>query len=140
MKRNICIIFLNLLFIHLVAQAPDTTWSRTFGGEFEEEGRCIQQTSDGGYIVTGITLSFGAGDYDIWLIKTDADGNSVWSKTFGGINSDKGYSVLQTSDNGFIILGTTNSSGEGNNDIWMIKQILQVTHYGLKLLADLTQI
>ncbi|MFC1856083.1 caspase domain-containing protein [Thermodesulfobacteriota bacterium] len=97
------------------------TWKKTYGGDEYEIGRSVQQTSDGGYIMLGTTESYGAGNLDMYLTKIDKDGNVIWTRTYGGEDEELGTSVQQTSDGGYILLGTTESFGKGNIDMYLVK-------------------
>ena len=98
------------------------TWSKTFGGtDHDFFVFSVQQTTDGGFIIIGSTQSSGAGSDDVYLLKTDSNGNETWSKTFGGIDRDYGRSVQQTADGGFIIAGSTRSSSVGSSDVYLLK-------------------
>lgn len=102
----------------------DTQWTRTYGGNEDDEGMSVRQTRDSGYIVAGYTRSFGAGDYDVYLIRTDANGETLWTRTFGDTAYDAGYSVQQTSDGGYVVAGITNSYGPGTpsrDNMYLIK-------------------
>lgn len=96
-------------------------WSRTFGGPDWDSVDCVQETRDRGLILAGGTESWGAGKWDAWLIRTDASGNEVWSRTFGGPDRDSLSSTQQTRDGGYIVVGRTLSFGAGNYDVWLIK-------------------
>lgn len=98
-------------------------WDRAYGGTGTEHARCVVQAEDGGYAIAGYTVSFGAGAGDFWLVKTDASGNLQWSKTYGGPNTDVGWSVVQTADGGYAIAGFTWSfgTGGGSPDTWLVK-------------------
>ena len=84
-------------------------WSNHYGGTDQDYSKSIQQTTDGGYIICGETGSYGNGDADIYLIKLNPSGDTLWTKTFGGIDYDEGNSVQQTNDGGYIITGRTRS-------------------------------
>ncbi len=96
-------------------------WQKTYGSSRNEGAFSIQQTSDGGYIVAGGTSSFGAGDYDFWVLKLDASGNVEWQKTYGGSDGEYAQSIQQTTDGGYIVAGYTNSFSAGNYDFWVLK-------------------
>ncbi len=99
----------------------DTLWTKTYGGSGGDFLRSVHQTSDSGYILVAETLSFGVGQYDIYLVKTDERGNILWAKTYGGGSSDYGYSVTQTTDGGYIVAGYTKSFGAGMSDVLLVK-------------------
>lgn len=97
-------------------------WSRNFGAAGCDFGYAVQQTADGGYVVTGLTFSSGDEDGDVWLIKVDAAGNIEWDRTLGGDDWDAGCSVQQTADGGYVVAGATTSSyGEYLHDLLLIR-------------------
>jgi hypothetical protein len=91
-----------------------------YGGTNPDWTYALVQTSDGGYALAGETWSFGAGDSDFWLVKTDASGNIQWNQTYGGTNPDVAYALVQTSDGGYALAGGTGSFGTGG-DFWLVK-------------------
>lgn len=104
---------------HSILISAQTMWTKTYGGDYADIGNSVQQTTDGGYIIVGLTESYGAGGYDIWLIKTDSSGNMQWNKTFGGAEDDWGLTVQQTTDGGYIIFAEYYNIY--NNGIQLIK-------------------
>jgi len=96
-------------------------WTKTIGGPEIETGSSLIQTSDGGYAIAGHTKSFGAGDWDVYVVKLDANGNLQWTKTIGGPKDDEGNSLIQTSDGGYVIAGYTKSFGAGDWDVYVVK-------------------
>lgn len=102
-------------------QYGNELWNKTYGGAFFDFANCVQQTSDGGYVLAGSTYSFGAAGSDFWLVKTDDAGNEQWNKTYGGPSNDYGFSVVQTLDGKYAIVGSTSSFGAGVYDFWLVK-------------------
>jgi hypothetical protein len=96
-------------------------WSKSIGGNHIDWGMDIVQTYDSGYAIAGYTNSFGNGGYDVYLVKTDKDGNTLWTQTYGGTDWDFGYSIQQMPDSGFVIAGETYSYGNGNNDGFLLR-------------------
>jgi hypothetical protein len=115
------------LFSLINCSLAQITFQKTYGGAVYDLGYSVQQTADGGYVIAGITNSFGAGNYDAYLLKTDSYGSLQWSKTFGGAGNE-GYAILsepfsvqQTTDGGYVIIGYTDSFGAGTIDAYLIK-------------------
>ena len=99
----------------------DTLWTRTYGGTHEDRGYCVRQTSEGGYIIVGQTFSSSMTGYDIRVVKTNANGDTVWTQTYGSEGWDCGQSGHQTSDGGYIFVGTTSTGGAAGYDVYLIK-------------------
>ncbi len=121
--KIVVILGLAMLMLSILGASaqPEEVWNKTFGGNGNDPGGSVQVTRDSGYILTGLTESYGAGGGDLWLIKTDSNGTEEWNKTIGGVNLDVGMSVQQAKDGGYIITGYTESYGNGKSDTWLIK-------------------
>ena len=97
-------------------------WTKTFGGSSIDAINDVCLTFDGGFLFVGGTWSFGAGGSDVYVIKTDASGDTLWTKTYGGLGNDNGAAVKQTSDGGYIIAGSTSSfRSDPYDDSYIIK-------------------
>jgi outer membrane protein assembly factor BamB len=109
--------------VYLIRIDPDgdSLWTRLYGGEDTEYGFSIVETADSGYAVAGWTKSFGSGEWDVYLVRTDSIGDTLWTRAYGGPQSDMGYSVAETPDGGFIVAGWTESFGAGYWDLYLIK-------------------
>lgn len=110
-----------ILFAPYFSNGQAVTFERVYGGNDSDYGHAVIQTYDKGYVVAGSTTSFGDGNPDAYILKTDSMGVALWQKTFGGINIDKAYSIKQTLDSGLIVAGFTNSFGLGGYDMYVIK-------------------
>jgi hypothetical protein len=96
-------------------------WYKTYGGPADESACGVCKTNDGGYAVLAMTNSYGAGSDDFWLLKIDVNGNLQWNKTYGGAGRDTSYTVSQTANGEYVLLGFTNSYGAGGYDAWVVK-------------------
>ena len=124
MKKLIILFSIAFIFnfckkVEEVDDVPDVpiSWTKTFGGPDWDVCSSVQQTTDGGYIITGSAPSFANGDDELYLIKTDVNGDSLWTKIFSG---GRGSSIQQTADGGYIITGAT-FLGNGDDDVCLIK-------------------
>jgi len=96
-------------------------WQKSYGGPEQESINSVDETSDGGYIVAGATVSFAQGQNAAWLLKLDSSGNVQWQKSYGGNIGDGITLIQETPGGGYIAAGLTSSSGAGKNDAWVLK-------------------
>jgi len=99
----------------------ELTWEETYGGDGFDEGYCIEQTADGGFIIAGESNSFVSGPVDVYVLKLDADGNLEWQKTYGSDGSDEAFCIRKTSDGGYIIAGRSDPQNPGMYDAYILK-------------------
>ena len=110
-----------LIFVLTVCLPLHAQWAMQYGGSGDDWANSVQQTSDGGYIVTGGTKSYGLGNSDIWVLKLSLAGDIEWQRTFGGTENEEAYAVQETSDGEFIVVGYTDSFGAGMSDSLILK-------------------
>jgi hypothetical protein len=96
-------------------------WDKTFGDKLEDSGSAVRETNDGGFVMTGYTQSHGLGWVDLWLLKIDSQGNTLWDKAYGGESTDVGIAMEEMSDGSFVLIGYTDSYGAGDCDAWLLK-------------------
>jgi hypothetical protein len=122
-----------LLSAICVFSQPAIMWERTLGGNRDDLVNSIQQTTDGGFIIAGCSdsedgnLTFNNGLTDYWVVKLDFLGNIEWERSLGGSGYDRAFSLSETYEGGFIVVGHTNSDdgdvigNHGNSDFWVVK-------------------
>jgi hypothetical protein len=99
----------------------DLIWQRSYGGYFNEEGHSVLQTADGGYVAAGYTFSFGSGNRSVYMIRTDSNGDTLWTRTYSKHKNSSANCIQETFDDGFILTGYTDIGGRDNSDIYLIK-------------------
>jgi hypothetical protein len=120
MQRFLVIVLtIGLPFLATAQPNPDTLWTRTYGGIYNDQAYSVQQTTDGGYIIAGYHQYLGGGDY--YLVKTNADGDTLWTHTYGGTAADDAYCVQQTDDGGYIVVGHVYSQTTHSDEIYLVK-------------------
>ncbi len=124
--RVITLIYKSFLFLILFSNtysqtSIDTVWTKTFPGIYSDVARQVKQTSDGGFIITGESESFGPGIWAAYVIKTDSLGETEWNKTYGGAAFDFPYGIVQTSDEGYVIATYTTSYGPPGTNLRIIR-------------------
>lgn len=101
--------------------AGETLWAKAYGGDSFDRGNGIVETEDGGFVILGETASFGAGDWDMYLLRVDHDGSELWAQTFGGSREERANAIQRTDDGGFILTGQTASTGAGDEDLYLVR-------------------
>jgi hypothetical protein len=104
------------LWLVRMSKNGDILWQKTYGGPAKDIGYCVLSTSDGGFLISGTSSSFGGGDEDFWLLRTDANGDSLWTKRYGTTGRDYGFDMKQTRDGNFIVTGPREDM-----NVWLLK-------------------
>jgi len=113
------------VYIIKLDSSGNKQWDKSIGGGLEDGAYDIRQTSDNGYVIAGYTRSNGDGSYDVYVIKTDSNGNVKWTSSFGGNNDDQAYSIVQQRD-GYVVTGHSKSKNVlANSDVYVIKLDLE---------------
>ncbi|MCP4630855.1 MAG: hypothetical protein GY850_46205, partial [bacterium] len=118
---SIIILCITIVTFRTAPSHAQSEWEKTYGGAENDAGYHIEKTHDGNYVIVGYTESFGAGGKDVWLLKINDSGDTLWTRTYGGTADDVGNKVRLAPDNGFIIAGYTESFGAGMKDVYLIK-------------------
>ena len=109
------------MFLMQIDQEGNEVWSRSYGGSENDHAMTVFQTHDGGYIVTGHTQSFGMGDWDAYVIKTDVTGDTLWTSTYGTPRPDSGYDIIQSREGDYFVTGNSQGFGQAEGDLLLIK-------------------
>lgn len=121
MKNLLLIAILTSVMCGVASAELDTVWVDTYGGAAADGFRQAIPTSDGGFIAVGYTYSFGAGDVDVFVVKTDAGGDTLWMRSYGGASLDYGHGICGTDDGAYVVAGYTMSFGAGREDVYLLK-------------------
>ncbi len=112
----------NQVWLIKVDSNGNELWNRTFGDTIGfQRPAALVECNDGGFGILATTKSFGAGDSDIWLIRTNAFGQQLWNKTFGGPEFDGATYLQEMLDGGFAVLGSTHNFGAEQGDAWLLR-------------------
>jgi hypothetical protein len=109
------------VFLVKADKAGNLIWQKTYGGSDWDFANSMDTITGGGFIIAGTTYSYGKGNADGFVIKTDANGDTAWTKTFGGLKDDEFKSVIQTSDGNYALTGYTKSFNDSLGDVWALK-------------------
>jgi hypothetical protein len=108
------------MYLLRVDQIGNVVWNYAYGGTLSDVGHTVHQCADGGFVIVGSTESYGAGDRDIWVMRTDSRGYSLWNRTFGAAGWEEGYDIVECRT-GFVAVGETESFGSGERNIILVK-------------------
>ncbi|MBD3234181.1 MAG: T9SS type A sorting domain-containing protein [candidate division Zixibacteria bacterium] len=124
-----------------LSKTGDILWTKAYGGAENDYALSIERTSDGGYVMVGTTETFGGGLYDVYVVRTDSEGDTLWTKNYGGPYQDLGYDIKQTDDGGYIIAGWKDVDGQYTWNYYLIRtdsegNILWEENYGTEEFSD----
>ncbi len=111
----------NDVMVIKVAANGKLLWQRLFGYKEKEWMNAIAKTEGGGFMMAGLTDSFGHGEFDFYVMQLDREGHSLWSPVYGGEDDDIAHDIARTTDGDFVVVGSTKSYGKGKEDYFIVK-------------------
>ncbi len=111
----------NDIFVIKTNSAGRKIWEKSFGGEGNDYPKSITNSKDGGFVIAGVTNSYGSGEYDIWILKINSRGKKVWSKFIGGVFDDFSQTIITTKGGNYVFAGSMQKSARGEPELLLIK-------------------
>ncbi|MGD8307064.1 MAG: hypothetical protein PVF17_10445, partial [Ignavibacteria bacterium] len=109
------------MFLKQISAEGEETWTQTYGGLNNDRAMTVYQTQDKGFILTGFTQSFGKGEWDVYVVKTDTIGDTLWTRNYSSPAPDFGYDIIQTLEGGYFVTGWSHGYGHPESDLLLIK-------------------
>jgi subtilisin-like proprotein convertase family protein len=119
----------NDVYILRLDSEGNELWNKTYGGEYSVQGSSICQANDGGFLIAGSIKLVSGAKADAWVLRINADGDSLWSGSFGGTSADQAYCIRPTSDNGFIVTGFNSVPAAGLGDQVLLIKLDSLGNY-----------
>ena len=104
-----------------VDENGEFVWRQLYGGYLEDRTISLDLTLDGGFLLGGYSQSYGNGNWDIYFVHADTDGNMLWFGVYGDLGNETGYTFVQAQDSGVVLTGETYSSNLGEGDLIILK-------------------
>ena len=112
------------MFLKQISPEGEDIWTQSYGGKENDRAMTVFQLLDGGYVLTGFTQSFGEGDWDVYVVKTDTTGDTLWTSTHGTPAPEFGYDIIQSRKGDYFVTGWSHGLEHPEGDLLLIKSVI----------------